>query len=425
VLQFSLKGVDGFPIKIIDLNRITAAFVPREAVVNVTTPQPNNGACTADGKFIWVAATATVAGHWSRLRVGQSCDPANIVPGSSGPKVRDHRAGAENYVPQGGVSVSPTKVMRVGLFTIPVVRSGASYIWGLDEYNKLTPEQGAQIKTQVMKKISGRGDSNWINLNEKWDRYAGFAAEPGSTSYRFTNEGKIRATDRWPAAAPGWGACVAGRGPGCWLTNFGWMRKIGFVKGDPGFDDRYFGFSDRYMPFARFKHPESGKDYGLWVRIQPVGPLIPATSTVWDTGATTPLDQTVSNQLQFKVAPIPDSGWWSDAWDWITDNIGEVVAEFYEAVWDVAEALSEGLCALTATPGALTVAANAGGPYGTAAGAATELLMDGKCPIPNPTPQGTPGPPTQNKLPFPWALVIGGVAVVAGVVLLGQKKPTS
>lgn len=433
--------LNGFPVKIVDLNRISSV-IPKAAVVmdNAVVNAPKNGQCTADGNFIWVAATATVPGHWERLRVGQTCDPANIMPGGSGPEVREHRADMPGSTPGGGVSVSPTRVMKVGPFTIPVVRSGASYIWGLDDYYKLKPDQAATIKAQVIKKISGRSDSNWINYTApnhtsgmtKWDFYAALDARPGSTTTRVAQDGGAMLwQSKWPNAAPWGGACDIKTtvGPGCWLTNMGWMQAIGFNRGDAGYDERYFGFDgDRYMPFARFKHPDSGDDYGIWVRIQPVGGEIPAVSSAFGpTYKPTPgwKDTTISNQLQFKVGPIPDSSWWDDAWDWISDHVGEVIAEFYEAVWDAAEAISDALCAVTATPGALTAAASAAGPYGTAAGAATELLMDGKCPIPNPTPAGTPGPPTANKVPFPWALVIGGVAVVAGVVLLGQKKSTS
>src|SRR5262249_17820850 len=53
------------------------------------------------------------------------------------------------------------------------------------------------------------------------------------------------------------------------------------------------------------------------------------------------------------------------------------------------------LCAMAATPGAITAAGSKAGPYGAAAGAAVEIALDNahNCPVPNPTPAGAPRPP--------------------------------
>ncbi len=418
-----------------DTTAKTFAFNPEilATIQEVATASPlPKGACSADGMFIW-DFTADGVGFWRRLRVGEQCTSTSTVPG---PDVREHREGMpSSCTPEtlencpGGVYVAPTKVMQVGPFTIPVVRSGAEYTWGLDAYEKLNDEQAAMLKQQLSKKIDYPGRSNWIDLQTKWTKYAGFEPAPGSTSYRYADDGRIIATSVWPQQAP-WGT---------WLTYFGWLKKIGFLQGDPGYDDRYMGFAkDRYTPIATFKHPDTDRDYGLWARIEPVGPLISAVSTQWAPDVMADVskppgpdnvpgpDGTTSFQLQFMVAPLPDKGLLGDFWDWIMKHVLKVVVGFYEGVWDVAEDLSSTLCAMAQTPGTITSAGSKAGPYGTAVSAAVETAINaaGNCPVPNPTPEGTPGPVAKST---PWALyILGGAAVVAlGLLLTRKPKKTT
>ncbi len=390
-----------------------------QALPTQPTQAPVKGTCSADGQYIF-DVTATGAGYWRRKGASEQC----VAQSNIGPDVRVHAPGEG-----GGVSVSPTKVMKVGPFTIPVVRSGAQYIWGLDDYSKLNAEQAAMIKTQLLKEIDYPGRSNWIDFSKKWAKWSATEPAPGSTSYNFNDEGQIIATSVWPPTMP-WGT---------WLTMMGWLRKIGFTSTDPGYEDRYNGFDKgRYTPIATFDHPDTGKNYGVWMRIQPVGPAISATSTQWDPSYRADVSKpagpdnmpgplgTKSMQLQFMVAPMPDKGVLGGAWDWIMKYVKKVVVGFYDAVWDTAEAISDALCAMTATPGALTNAAAKGGPEAAAAAQAAELLLQGKCPVQNPTPDGTPGPPGDKK-PIPWGPIIaGGVAllgVIAFVLASPKKRP--
>lgn len=380
---------------------------------------PVRGTCSADGQFIF-DLTSTGAGYWRRKDASEQC----VAQSNIGPDVRVHAPGEG-----GGVSVSPTKVMAVGPFTIPVVRSGAQYIWGLDDYSKLKSDQAAMIKEQLLKKIDYPGRSNWIDFSKKWAKWSAAEPAPGSTSTNVNDDGQPVAVSVWPPAAP-WGT---------WLTFFGWLKQIGLTQSDPGYDDRYNGFDkSRATPIATFDHPDTGKAYGLWMRIQPVGPPISATSTQWDPSYRADVSKpagpdnvpaplgTTSFQLQFMVSPMPDKGVLGGAWDWIMKYVKKVVVGFYDAVQAGAEAISDALCSMAQTPGAITSAAAKGGPEAAAAGAATEALLAGKCPVPNPTPDGTSGKLGDTK-PIPWGPIIaGGVAllgVVAFILAAPKKSP--
>ncbi|MGH7176613.1 MAG: hypothetical protein ACREJC_04470, partial [Tepidisphaeraceae bacterium] len=194
------------------INRIgagAAALIDRDqiAVIDESVVDPRAGTCTARAEngsfFSWKSATATVPGHWERPHVGQTWEQLCTKTSTSGPEVRDHTGTAEtnpNYVPQGGVSVTQ-KIMKVGPFTIPVVRSGQKYTWGLDDYSQLNAEQAKLLLEQLQTKIDG---GNWVLLRPT--TLTSGSHEPGSSSAQvFYQSGKptgtvIKAT--WPQFAP-------------------------------------------------------------------------------------------------------------------------------------------------------------------------------------------------------------------------------
>ncbi len=401
--------------------------------INITDPnapaQPLPGECrtgaSGQPEFIWVAAAGSVPGHWERIRAGQSCAIVNATGGAI--DTRDHRG--EDGVAQGGVTVSPTRVMQIGPFTIPVVRAGRAYTWGLDDYSKLSNEAATAISTQLQQKIDYPGRGNWIDVASKnaiqqhnWAQ----DPSPGKTTTRLSEQtGEIGEQSVWPAAAP-WG--------GPWLTQAGWMRKLGVGgSGGAAYESRYFGFDTNYAsPIMAFDHPDSGDTYGVFMQMVPVGPTIYALHTILGPNGRTDgyvpdpnyLESLQSMQLQFLVKPIDTGGFF----DWIMKYVLKVVAAYIDGIVAAAEGISDALCAITATPGALTSAAAAGGPYAAGAAAATEFAMQGKCPIPNPGPSGeSKGDGDIPAKAFPWGPVLAGGVAVLGVIAFvmssSKKKP--
>jgi hypothetical protein len=363
------------------------------------------GACSSDGKFIW-ERTPDGTGYWRRLAAGEQCRVISTVPP---PAIRTGG---------GGISVTPTTVMKIGPFTIPVVRPGKEYTWGLDDYAKLTPEQATMIKEQLKKRIDYPGRSNWVTINPGGLAGSG-SHEPGTTSssqYYASGKPTVKVVAKWPALAP-WGQT--------WLTLGGWMRKLGFAEGEQ-YEQRYMGFDrSKYTPIATFMHPDYpeggvGVRYGLWLRIEPVGPQIPAESAVQidQQGVATPSPgySTVSQALQFMVAPLPGS-WRGDFWDWIMKYVKKLVVGFYDALQDVAQTMSNALCAMALTPGSVEAAAATGGPAAAAAAAGSKLLLGGKCGQPLPPGGGEPA-----RAGWLLPLAIGGGILAVGLLFPSKKR---
>lgn len=422
-------GVTLLPTSFIDKLRMMDSNVAELTKVSsdvpvITTDTPPEllapGTCTSDGQLIWRATYVrttdgvTVPGHWERKRVGETCAIISDIPHvTRGPCTVDH---LENC--PGGIYVAPTKVMQVGAFTIPVVRSGNVYKWGLDSYGKLTAEQAAQIKEQLSKPVE---DGNSFRpIKAGWITHD---TPNSNVTLQSMQSGKPTGT-----------LIHTVFGPGDWLTSGGWLGKFGFKDGDK-WDWRYTPQANfdrtKGVPIAQFKHPDTGAHYGMWMDFGFVGPEIkPILAEVINeaTGEKTPWPTytTRSVMLRFMVAPMPEKSLLGDLWDWIMSGVKWVVVKFYEGVWDVAEVLSDKLCAMAQTPGAITKTGSQAGPYGAAAGAAVEiaLVTADNCPVPNPTPEGKPGPIGPTKKPIPWGLVALGVGVVGLAAVLLTQKPT-
>ena len=398
-----------------------------------TGPKPSSapppdaaiGECTTDQRFIFDAY------GWRLRGSDEVCTSISSRPATVSTSRADcNPATSPNCYPIGaanGVVVTPGPVMLVGPFVVPIIKSGEGYAWALDSYKKLTREQAATIKKQLMVKVDG--SDFWRTMSpDRWSAMLAGSPEPGATSDRWTMQSGVKQTEiisQWPTTTP----------QTTWLTNVGWMKMFGFNGSEPGWDDAYlWAWSDHrepWPPIAKFKHPSDGKPYGLFISIQPVGgPISALSSKIGKTAdAMTdmiPAEQTRSIVLRFDIKPIHNKGLLSSLWDWIMSGVQELVADFYKGVWWGANALSSALCTMTVIPGGLTSAAAAGGPEAAAAAAATELLLSGKCPVPVGN-DDTKGPPDTKK-PFPWGPVIAGGIAVTGLLaflLAPPKKRTA
>lgn len=92
------------------ISRLPTTPIINAEVLQPVQPQPGECRMDESGKpaFIWKISPEGT-GYWSRLRVGETCATVGTGPA---PTVRDHQAGSENYVPQGGVSVTTTPSYR-------------------------------------------------------------------------------------------------------------------------------------------------------------------------------------------------------------------------------------------------------------------------------------------------------------------------
>lgn len=354
-----------------DFTTMIAADQPQVFIQTApSTSTPTGGQCSADGQFVWIAATTTVPGHWERLRAGQTCQ--SFTPSGTGPTTTDHRG--DDGASQGGVIVRdesgnvvdttvqiappPTDItvfdakvqsgagqfVVVGAFKFPAeVERAAFTIWG---GRKLSPEWQAALD-QAMKYPTGSPVAMPPGLAWYLD------APPATFNERFFG----LVADGRPPKQPGW------------------------------------------APIARVKHPINGKDYGVFVGI----------SVRYPSGV--PMNDSRQGPfiLHFIWAPI-DKAWYEDVWDWIVELVASVVNFVCDKITDPAAAATVG------------VAATAGGPVtvGVATGAA--LL----CQKPS-TPAQDQLPPAIEQKPTMWPYYLaGGVAVlglVAFLLIPPKKRP--
>lgn len=350
---------------------------------------PAVGECTADKSLIWTGTA------WRHRMVGEACQTV-------GTQTVNARTDG-----QGGVAVTSTTMVQVGPFTCPAPRSD-KLIWLYDEYGLLTPEQAKFIGDALKTKLSD--NSNFGPVTESMMS----EPAPGQTSTLAFKDGSAFHST-WPA--------------GDWLTYGGWLKRFGMSAGD-GIELNYLGFDrGKYSPIAKFTNPVNNEEWGLWIRVQPVGPAITATSTVIvkpdgttadiSTTGQTPL-QTTSYALQFMVAKLPEESWW----DKVKNGIRKVIAKFYEFIVELAKVLSDILCTVAANPGPAVTGVTAA--YGPGAGAATGaglMVIADKCAKPPPPelPQLDDPAPPQKK--FPWGPVIAGGVAVAGVAAFLLRSP--
>lgn len=275
--------------------------------------------CARPG-YTWIGTVDGMPGHWQRLAAGGPTTgnpgPADPVTGACGTsEIRVHASGEG-----GNTSVTATTVISLGPWTIPMPRPGNKYRWLLDDYSKLTPIMAETIGKQLKTPIQSGWKTPYQPGFWKGQPTPTFLTEPGTTASYTYPDGSIE-TVTWPTRAP-WG--------GEYLTYEGWAKRLG-IWGEV-IDAGYFGglgdpvlcggrsayacstigqaSDDQVSPIARFKHPTTGEDWGLWVSIDPVGDPIYSTSHT-RAGVAVPPRERRSMGLWFTVQKIPEAPWYS------------------------------------------------------------------------------------------------------------------
>lgn len=274
----------------------------------------SSGQCSPDGQFVWIPATASSPGYWQRLAAGQTCQGFTIDPTQS-PDVRVHTGPQPVVIPTTPASY---RVVQVGPFQFPadLVWSRATW-WG----KALPLDWQAEIKRIVSKDPSSGFTMKWIGAPEI------FTMIPPSTPINTSYFGSaIEANPKW-------------------------------------------------APIARTTHPDTGKDYGIWIAV---------THRYSDKPADPVTNPAVVNMI---FAPVQKTTWGS-IWDWITNIASSIV----DAVGDALDAVKNATCSLLTQPGIdqAAVSAAAATPSVATAGVAagvvvgTQLCGGAKAP---------PGPP--------------------------------
>lgn len=142
-------------------------------------------------------------------------------------------------------------------------------------------------------------------------------------------------------------------------------------------DPKYFGLSitanPSWSPVARATHPDSGKDYGVWLSItsNPAAPSVKVLNIIWGV--------------------LPKTTWGA-IWDWI-EHLGSKIVD---VVGDALDAVKDATCSLLTQPGidqaAVSAAAATPSPQtaGLAAGVVVGQQLCGGVKQPQGAPAGAP-----------------------------------
>ena len=181
-----------------------------------------------------------------------------------------------------------------------------------------------------------------------------------------------------------------------------------------------------YAPFAKFNHPITGEQWGVFISLAPNDPGY----TSWSGGSfptqnlpgswSVKLDTTVSITMQVGFVKLPTDPWFHDILEVIFWLPALIMDTAVLVVGTVLAGLGDLACAVLGSPnavkGAQAAGGAAGGPVGAAAGAAGALLAQNAC--------GTKAPvPTVR--PFDWTpWIVGGAGLLAVVAIATRKKRT-
>jgi len=347
----SYAASQGFAREIVTLGqgRSPAKRSQLGAVMELDTKSlpPQVGTCSADGMFIWDAS-----GFWRGKKAGEQCLATSDVQGQA----RQGQSGAK------APPTSKSRQVKIGDFLFPIdAPSGAHVTWHR--------ELPAEWQDDIIRALS----------------------QDCSPCIR---------TSMRPAGAD---------------NRLGALRD--FIPGLPqSINHDFVGGYEKERPnkvadnpVIKFKHPVTGADWGLFLRLTAPNPTGSFSS---------------SNRpfLQVIWKKIPDPGFWGTLWNYIKSAVATIV-DFVE---DAAKWVKDQGCKLLSGAAGPLVGAAAGAAAagtmgippekGAQAGAVGQQIVAGLCSGSS----SAPPPPEEepSKLPI---LLLGGAAVAA-IVMLGKKK---
>lgn len=332
-----------------------SALVPSATTsAQPSAPLPVEGECTADGQYIWHS------GAWQRLAVGQACVTVGTY---QGPATRTH--------------VYP--IMNVGPFQLPNRQIGegssATYFPSTIRFgdpSALTSDQVKFLKTVRC----GKGTI---------ENFPTF-----SPPFTYPNT-------QW---AQPWTKLLGNGAPGIAFDCF-WFPGIAPI--------------NQPAPVAKFKHPATGDDWGLWLSWEPLDAACAQAQNNTSQWESLKCDSKPM-ALAVYAMPIPH-GFWID----LIGAIQSIGAAFSDVINGVASSVMDILKSV-ACDAAQAKATIAGLPKSQqAAGVAAYALLSQACPTPQPT---TPIPPQASPWYLRWYTWLGAAAVVGAVVIARSHKHT-
>lgn len=350
------------------LGAIPKSVVPATAVVNQLQAAPlAAGQCRLDANgnpaFIWVAETPTVAGHWERLRAGQTC--SGIYAAGGAVDVRDQRGGAGGgggiTGGTGQVAVPPElqlQMLQVGPFTIPLNVASFGIKW--------SQPLPAEWQAPIIETLSHDTDLVGTGMVD---------AKPG------------KIWNRLRAFLPGMPTRVN-------------QRFIGLRDGGGGSQGTLVQSAE--YPVIRTTRPDNGEDWGMFMTVQP-------------RDLTKPWDSTSNPYLLALEWKKIDKGFFASIWDWIK-NVASKIVDF---VGDALDAIGDLACGILTNPAAGVAAGATAAAYGVppqtgAQGVAVAAAACGTTP--------PPAPPATSSFDDLWPIALAGVGVIALATLIPKKK---
>lgn len=200
------------------------------------------------------------------------------------------------------------------------------------------------------------------------------------------------------------------------ITDFNFLKPANTTEFNRNEDD---------PPFAKFKHPITGEDWGLWISISAAGGADNATIGQWNTSTDAPLGAV----MQIGLGPLPKESWWDsfiDALEWIPTIIGE-------GLFDIGQWLGQMACDLSKQTSLINQLPK--DPATRAEALAALAVFNQACPSPPPIncqdPANAANPKCISTLPAQipwwqqWYVVVPALALVGfGIfkVIGGEKK---
>lgn len=184
---------------------------------------------------------------------------------------------------------------------------------------------------------------------------------------------------------------------------------------------------DVYAPFAKFNHPITGEQWGVFIAISPNDPGY----TSWGGGNFPPqnfpgtwsvmFDAPVSIRMQVGFMKLPTDPWFHDILEVIFWLPALIMDTAVLVVGTVLAGLGDLACATLGSPqavkGAQAAGQTIGGAVGGAAGAAGALLAQDAC--------GTKAPAPVAR-PFDWTpWLIGGGVILGAIALATRRRRTT